>query len=121
MPASRIATISSEVPTGRRMKMRDGFMRAAPTARRGAVAAGVGARPALPCCAGRCSSRQRPARCCFALSQQHLGTVLELVGAVGDHPLAGLEALLTATLVASPGPSVTLRTLTVCRALTTYT
>src|SRR5580658_9372637 len=104
MPVSRIATISKDVPTGRRMKMRDGFIRlpgwqAGPRLRSSAAWSLLRRRllVAVPALAGvlgltRRGRCRRGARRC-ALAQQHLGPILELVGAVDDHGLAGLDAL----------------------------
>src|SRR5215475_12764988 len=109
MPVSRIATISSDVPTGRRMKMRDGFMsRCVPgegcrprssaalaarlllTAMR-AFAVSLAGR--LPGGAGLVAWERGATAAARCLAQQHLGAILELVGAVDDHLLAGLQSL----------------------------
>src|SRR6516225_5097160 len=110
MPASRIATMRSEVPTGRRMKMREGFMRCE------AVVAGCSQRPRGSAAVRAARLRMPPAtlapltgrggagvgactRCAgdsrarrATLTGQHLGVILELVGTVDDHQVAGLEA-----------------------------
>src|SRR5260370_34025450 len=101
MPTSMIATISSEVPTGRSMKIRDGFMSraglvvgglrgatgaAAPALAIGALALAVAATLAVrrggdAWRAGRV--RRRPA---------DLGAVAQPVDAVDRHQVADLEA-----------------------------
>src|SRR4051794_30569234 len=105
MPTSMIAAISSEVATGRRMKMRDGLtvfwfsgsLRAAP------AALAVGA--LLRICRGsrlRGRWRLRSGGRLFSggrlrlsgpttLHQPHLGAVLQPIGAGGDDPLPRLE------------------------------
>src|ERR1700732_2355403 len=78
-----MATISSDVPTGRSMKIRDGFMRLTRVPL-----------PALPLSARASLSLPRArdaARC--ALADQDLGAVLQLVGAVHYHHFPGLEPL----------------------------
>src|SRR5579862_2112740 len=100
MPVSRMASIRSDVPTGRSMKMRDGFTRSSSWQARPGSSASSAVRCALwllaPAAlalslAGTLGGRARGAG--SLLPQQHLGTVLELVGAVDDHGLPGLEPL----------------------------
>src|SRR5437016_11905065 len=107
MPTSMIAAISSEVATGRRMKMRDGLtaswcsgsLRVAPAA----LAVGTLLRI---CRRSRLCGRRRLRSGCrlfsrgrlrlcgpTTLHQPHLGAVLQPIGAVGDDPLPRLEPL----------------------------
>ena len=104
MPTSMIAAISSEVATGRRMKMRDGFTRrsavAAVHCRIGpspghspprpavAAAAGVGAGAAPAAAAVPAGAAAAPA---CAARDTHLGAVLQPVGAVDDNHLPRLQ------------------------------
>ena len=125
MPTSRIATISSEVATGRRMKMRDGFIAAfdwrAGSPARGPQVVPVGLAGGLPSpgSAGlppgpepapapaprrvgpsRASPGLRHAGVCLA--EASLGAVAQAVAAVGDHEVAGLQPWATATRSPSP-------------------
>src|SRR4051794_23383067 len=107
MPTSMIAAISSEVATGRRMKMRDGLtvswcfgsLCVAPTA------LAVGALLRI-CRRSRLRGRRRLRSGCrlfsrgrlrlsgpTALHQPHLGAVLQPIGAIGDDSLPRLEPL----------------------------
>src|SRR5437764_15423382 len=107
MPTSMIAAISSEVATGRRMKMRDGLtvfwcsgsLCVAP------AALAVGALLRI-CRRSRVCGRRRLRSGCRLFSrgrlrlsgpttlyQPHLGAVLQPIGAIGDDPLPRLEPL----------------------------
>src|SRR5437899_11594719 len=103
MPASRSATINSEVATGRRMNCRDGFMRFALRARLLAFLS-----PALA--AGPIAARRRPTRAaCRARSlrvardELDLRALAELVGAVDDDERAMVNAAVDRTRPALHG------------------
>src|SRR5438445_12270859 len=102
MPASRMASIKSEVATGRRMNGRDGLMRGSSSmrrARRGrssapAFAAATFARR-LVCCgralAGRCRLSRAPRA---RIDELHLRTVAQLVGAIDHDEVPRLDSAL---------------------------
>src|SRR5579862_4959619 len=113
MPASMIATMRSDVPTGRRIKMRDGFTGTPPQWPIGGCSAATLAalvalllapvlslglalmRPGLlrssrGAAAGATCRAPAAAAC---LAQQHLGAVLQLISAVDDDALTRGEPL----------------------------
>src|SRR6266404_2261669 len=99
MPTSMMAIIRSEVPTGRRMKMREGFMRPPAWLARACSSAAWGV-PRLALAAALPLSRsgvlgaacpRRGGR--RVLPQLDLGAVLELVGAVHHHSFPGRKPL----------------------------
>src|SRR5665213_1165487 len=102
MPLSRMATISSEVATGRRMNGRDGLNAAAFLSRAGGD--GSWAAPRASLTAGlrivrrgvpgrrRGGGRSSAAVRAGGLPHRDLGAGLELVGAVDDDRIADLEA-----------------------------
>ena len=122
MPTSMIATISSEVPTGRSMKIRDGFMSrpellvglggstgaaaaalavcalwrlaacAPPGARRSPGAAYRYRRTGRRLPAGGAAATGRPALPGAAARAANLGAVAQPVGAVDHHLVADLPA-----------------------------
>src|SRR6267154_4137179 len=99
MPTSMMAIIRSEVPTGRRMKMREGFMWPPAWLARACSSAAWGVprlapAPALPlslCGVLGVARSRRGGR--SVLPQLDLGAVLELVGAVHHHHFPGRKPL----------------------------
>src|SRR6185312_13404003 len=100
-PASRIASISSDVATGRRMNGRDGFIEALWSSvrrRAGGASAAALAAPALAvaplACARRVLARRRRLlrRPCGGVDQFHARAVAELVGAVDHDQVARRKA-----------------------------
>src|SRR5215831_59774 len=112
-----IATIKSEVPTGRSMKIRDGFMSRSGllvglrrtagvtavvglattlrpiTLRRLAAAPGLGSRRRHRISVGRRRGHRSGSRAWTAAGSADLGAVAQPVGAVDDHLVADLEAV----------------------------
>src|SRR5215831_21072895 len=90
MPDSSIATIRSEVATGRRMKGRDGFMSRLLGTRRGRSFLAAPASLAVPGSllgGGRVGGHPGAAR-----SHLDLGAVAQLVVTLDDHDLARCDA-----------------------------
>src|SRR6185437_4827211 len=98
MPTSMIATINSEVATGRRMNGRDGLMRYpysldpwlfSPATALSLLALALAA--SLPARLARRLRRRRTGRLSAAFGDLDLGAFLEPVGAVGDDDLPRIE------------------------------
>src|SRR6266545_4800081 len=102
MPASRIASIKSDVATGRRMNGRDGLIAGSSSVRHARAAWNSAA--ALPAAAfarrlvragrslaGRCRLSRTPGG---GIDKLHLRTVAQLVGAVDHDEISRLESAL---------------------------
>src|SRR5437867_6572919 len=102
MPASRMASIRSEVATGRRMNGRDGLMRGSSSMRR--ARCGRSSAPALAAAAFArrlvCGGRALAGRCCLSrttrggIDELHLRPVAQLVGAIDHDEISRLHPAL---------------------------